>query len=125
MPKRFQFSLRTLLIAMLCAAFFFGGLAWQRKQAAQREMELTEKNDALFAELQKRLNQPTSRFGKIPHQGQGGVFGEIIRLPDGSEWSTTWKRISPANGTTPARPFTEPAPRPLPIGGVQSPATQE
>ena len=105
MPKRFQFSLRTLLAAMLCAAFFFGGIAWTSKQGAQRELELVEKNDALSAELQKRLDQPTSRFGMIPHQKVSGVYGEAIRLGDGSEWSVTWKRISP-----PPRPtvFQEP-----------------
>ena len=31
MPRRFQFSLRALLVAMLVVAAFFGGMAVQRK----------------------------------------------------------------------------------------------
>jgi hypothetical protein len=63
---RVQFSLKTMLWMMALAGAFFGGMG-----------------------LQKRLDQPRiQRPGDPPLGGLAdGSYAEILRLPDGTEWS--------------------------------------
>ena len=64
MPRRFQFSLRALLVAMLVVGAFFAGMA-----------------------LQKRFDKPRSH-SKISVGGSGKmrVISETMVLRDGSRW---------------------------------------
>jgi hypothetical protein len=60
---KFQFSMKTLLIAMLCAAFFFAGMALQRK----------------LGEPEWVNRAPAKR---VPNS----LYVERIKLRDGSVW---------------------------------------
>lgn len=42
MPRRFQFSVRALLVAMLVVGAFFGGIQWERARR-RRENEQAQK----------------------------------------------------------------------------------
>jgi len=64
MPRRFQFSLKTLLVAMLVVAAFLGGMA-----------------------LQRRLDEPTIRLSPFSTHSWGQTtFTEMMTMPDGTKW---------------------------------------
>lgn len=69
MPKRFQFSLKTLLFAVIVVSAFLGGMA-----------------------LQKKLDDPRRLVPLIANQAIGETYSVVVRLRDGSVWSRTWKR---------------------------------
>lgn len=99
--KRIQFSLTWLAIAALVIGAFFGGVTTGRRCYEienERQLQVIKDEKAAVLALQK-INRPTSRFGLIRHQKvPGEVYGEVISLPDGSEWDRTWRRISPDDG---------------------------
>ncbi|HEV7224718.1 MAG TPA: hypothetical protein VGN42_18550 [Pirellulales bacterium] len=64
MPRRFQFSLKTLLVAILVVAAFFGGVEWQRRRAG-----------------------PQIVYGEQMMGTKGyGIRIDSLTLPDGSRW---------------------------------------
>lgn len=56
MRRRFQFSLTTLLVAMLVVAAFFGGMAVQRHIEAIRRARAGEDEDILRITVQPNRN---------------------------------------------------------------------
>jgi hypothetical protein len=60
--RRFQFSLKALLFAMIVVSAFLGGMA-----------------------LQKRLDKPTYERQFIPAD-VGGVHVDVLTMPDGTRW---------------------------------------
>ena len=65
MPRRFQFNLRTLLIAVLCAGLFCAGVQFERelqRQADEAARIAAEK--AAIAEAQALLAKATVRIGR-------------------------------------------------------------
>jgi hypothetical protein len=64
MPRRFQFSLRALLVTMLVVAVFFGGMS-----------------------VQRHLDEPLLRYTAGYVDGETTRYVETITLSDGTEWS--------------------------------------
>ena len=101
MRRRLQFSLSWLAIAALVIGAFFGGIATGRRCHEienERQLQVIEAEKAALA-LKKSLNRPTRLSSLIAHQKVSGeIYSELVRLPDGSEWDRTWRRISPDDG---------------------------
>jgi hypothetical protein len=72
MTQRFQFSLRVLLAAMVCAAFFFGGMA------AQQAIDLREKR------LMHAGNDELLIHERMLHLRLENAARQIERLPEGN-----------------------------------------
>jgi hypothetical protein len=71
MSRRFQFSLRALLVAMLVVAAFFGGMAIQEKiasfQRSQREKDLEE----VIRQLREQVYQRVLESHQLDDQAFG------------------------------------------------------
>lgn len=70
MKRRFQFSLRALLIAMLCAAFFFGGIRFER-------------------ERRRRADEAAANASSVPTKIYGGMIVQPFDINRSSSFGTT------------------------------------
>ena len=78
MSRRFQFSLKTLLVVMLVVAAFFGGAAWQRHM--DEPYTILERLRHTPEEMMLRDGTTWVRVHD-PHWGRN-----TLSLPDGTVW---------------------------------------
>jgi hypothetical protein len=80
MPRRFQFSLRTLLWLMLCVGCFFGGMAVNEHSAKMKEAEAMRQGQIrarlLRASVSAKLREASQRNADLIKSQRASVEEE-------------------------------------------------
>jgi hypothetical protein len=82
MTRRFQFSLKTLFIAMLCAAFFFGGIQFERERRRRADQAAAGNGFLDFGNLRR-----SRKSGGKPEQSRQNV-SEPAEPPSALDWAS-------------------------------------
>jgi hypothetical protein len=100
--RRPQFTLRTLLTAMLCAAFFFGGIQFERERRRRADLGAADNGFLDFGVMPRKNNgQPKHR------RSRRESANEEPPPPEGSalEWASKQVRQTrPEAGTVEPTP---------------------